>query len=372
MKKSTAGALLTAVCIAASVIAGCGDSAANQLSSAQTALEGALEQRPLSYKWLRDEPVRELKEFIASSKKNASGPDGRQEEQEQRLEETEKSVVSGDGYGEADEYDRRGDAPVRKQGESMNIVQEKDLPEEVKDNLSKYGGDYFTFIGYETTEVSGDFPGIVVSNLAENKFPMRYRFVDGDTVLYETALIQPGQSIVVDVYSFLGEGENTIDLQATAYTNDGTVLNSLSQSVLFKVTGGGGGDSTTTSGMNGSYDTVVIYETDTTCYYVTLPAVLSVEEGRFGVSFNIGIKPENLKRRTELAVVIDNAKLNGNDVVSSVYTSELVRVGYGDGTDNALNDEFLNWFGPVYAVIRNGKAAGVNYHDNAIFRLEVR
>lgn len=77
--------------------------------------------------------------------------------------------------------------------------------------------EYFELQGFGQLEINETNRNINLINPKGNKVYLSYKVLDGDNVLYETELIEPGKMIQFDIYSCLNAGEHTITYSIDVY-----------------------------------------------------------------------------------------------------------------------------------------------------------
>lgn len=77
--------------------------------------------------------------------------------------------------------------------------------------------DYFELQGFGQLEINETNRNINLINPKGNKVYLSYKVLNGDNVLFETELIEPGKMIQFDIYSCLNAGEHTITYSIDVY-----------------------------------------------------------------------------------------------------------------------------------------------------------
>ena len=80
--------------------------------------------------------------------------------------------------------------------------------------------EYTEYNGFGLITVDKDYPNVYLTNPEQNTVYMQFDVYEGNNLLYESALIEPGKMENLDVYSMLDAGDHTLTYSITTYDID--------------------------------------------------------------------------------------------------------------------------------------------------------
>lgn len=80
--------------------------------------------------------------------------------------------------------------------------------------------EYTEYNGFGKITVDADYPNVYLTNPEANTVYMQFDVYEGDKLLYESGLIEPGKMENLDVYSMLDAGDHTLTYSITTYDID--------------------------------------------------------------------------------------------------------------------------------------------------------
>ena len=107
----------------------------------------------------------------------------------------------------AEKRQRKVDHPI---AENQMEAQDPNL-------LSNKDNEYFELQGFGQLQIDNNNRNINLINPKDNKVYLEYKVTNGETVLFETELINPGNMVQYDVFSCLDAGEHTLTYIINVY-----------------------------------------------------------------------------------------------------------------------------------------------------------
>lgn len=297
---------------------------------------------------------------------STSGKDGVSDTDKTSMEYTDNDVLGGDSITKKNPEDSIGLSEAASDSHSSS-------------DLSNYKNDYVEFISYQDQQISESM-GMVLTNLSANKgVKIVFTISENGKVLKKSETIDAGKDWTVNAKDLgLKEGKYNITILSEAYTENGTTLNCVEQTIVLTVEEQVAGTQTKyfedDNQPNGtSYETAVYYEADNTEFSTIVPAVVGIEKDDIGADIYVSFRALNAKKgmtATVKATNVDNkttiALAGGSEKATAVLSSEK------DG-DASLNYTFnkvysgLQQVGPIHCNVEKGKAAKQSYYGTCKF-----
>lgn len=312
------------------------------------------------------EKLMAITNYSAASTSSKDNKDGVSDTDKTSMEYTDNDVLGGDSI-------------TKKNPEDSIGLSEAAIDSHSSSDLSNYKNDYVEFISYPDQQIS-DGMGMVLTNLSANKgVKMVFTISENGKVLKKSEAIDAGKDWTVNAKDLgLKEGKYDITILSEAYTENGTTLNCVEQTIVLTVGEQVAGTQTKyfedDNQPNGtSYETAVYYEADNTEFSTIVPAVVGIEKDDIGADIYVSFRALNAKKgmtATVKATNVDNkttiALAGGSEKATAVLSSEK------DG-DASLNYTFnkvysgLQQVGPIHCNVEKGKAAKQSYYGTCKF-----
>ena len=84
-------------------------------------------------------------------------------------------------------------------------------------------------------KISKSKPYVNVYNPETNSTFLKYEFTEGESVVFESKLVQPGYKFSVDLGNLLDVGEHSVNVKITVYSNTGEKQNGTAQNIKVTV-----------------------------------------------------------------------------------------------------------------------------------------
>lgn len=123
-----------------------------------------------------------------------------------------------------------------KQGTSLDIAEDNEWDGTMSDNRPKASSESIIIPGYSDLYVSNEAKTIKLVNDVENTVYLQYNIYEGDSLVYESQAIKPGNMLEADLYSLFTQGEHELRLQINTFDVDTQqTCNGATQSVKITV-----------------------------------------------------------------------------------------------------------------------------------------
>lgn len=327
-------------------------------------------------------------------------------------ESTAETIESADNIGDYSSYSLKKDSGISAAGGSSEVIsnlvvddekvsgnkgtestetpvgnvsnkQEEEDENTSDDKLKNYAEDTIEYVSFCPQTLTNTNSALVLTNLGSNKYPIKFTVSYGNNT--QSVTVDPDDAKLVErtALGLNDDGTYTVKIVSQAVVN-GVTLNGVEQDVkiTIKNTGGEIVDSVDYGNEeNGNtYNTLVVYDSDSAKCSVVVPAVLAIKQGERGQSISVGYRVKRVSAGTTISIQPLTKQESENDPVevslsgsNKKVTAELSGKDGGAPILSYIFDSTESVYetvGPIHCTLGSNLRAKQGYYGTIQFKVK--